>query len=113
MKPFNKAWFLLKYYQDSSGYLTADDPEQGLRRMNMSTDRAFFGGPRNLAPVNLPGPKTLQEFVDDSNRDQEHIEMLERMRDKRILPSEPLRPFTVPSRMKVGSLQGHTPVRRP
>ena len=104
MNAFNKAWLLLKYYQDSSGYMMVDDPEYGLRRRNPSTD--------TLPPVNLPGPKTLQEFVDDSNRDQEHIEFLERMRDKKILPSKPRRPFPASSRMKVGSIEGQPPNRR-
>jgi len=85
---FDKAWFLLKYYQDSAGRLTVDDPEQGLRPMDMETDVLF--------PIDLPGPKTLGEFVDDSGRDQTYIRHLERLaRSKYPRTTNPVRPDTI------------------
>jgi len=86
LTPFDEAWSVLKYYQDSAGRLTVDDPEQGLRPMDMETDGQF--------PIELPGPKTQGEFIDDYGRDQIYIRHLERLA-RRLGMTIPGRPDTV------------------
>lgn len=80
MTAFDKAWSILKYYQTSEGYETIVDPynERLLPLVrNPNLRESSRRGIENLPPVNLPGPKTLNEFIGDARNDQSYIRELE------------------------------------
>ena len=80
MTAFDKAWSILKYYQTSEGYETIIDPyNQRLLPLvrNPNLRESQRRGIENLPPVNLPGPKTLNEFISDARNDQSYIRELE------------------------------------
>ena len=82
MTAFDKAWSILKYYQTSEGYETIIDPyTQRLLPLVRNPNLGEFQrrGIENLPPVNLPGPKTLNEFISDARNDQSYIKELERL----------------------------------